>query len=68
MRTQPIKRLKGMKINKICACGIVHKYIPTDAKDWFEDEYKSILLGYLWQCECKSHLFVSAIKLTKESA
>ena len=64
MRIQVISAMKGTRVDKICGCGKIHVYIPMKARDWFDDSSKYFLLGYVWECECKSSLFASAVKLT----
>lgn len=49
----------GMMINKTCACGITHIVIPQDARPWMEDD--KTLIGYVWECACKSSLFVPTL-------
>lgn len=49
-----------MKIQKKCACGKVHNQIPKEAKKWIDD---GVLIGWCWNCECKSTLFVPTFTL-----
>ncbi len=49
-----------MKINKKCSCGRVHFEIPKDRREWIED---SKVIGWLWECSCKSTLFFPAYTL-----
>lgn len=57
--------IKMNNINKTCSCGEFHKSIPTDAKGWLED---ATLVGWVWECSCKSSLFISFKKLFGNAA
>ena len=47
-------------INKKCSCGKVHNEVPKNAREW-KDE--GVLIGWVWECECKSTLFVPTFNL-----
>lgn len=49
--------------NKTCSCGKFHEYVPNDAREWFED---GLLIGFVWECECKSTLFTPTYNLRKQ--
>jgi len=53
---------RGDKINKVCKCGKVHTEIPTTAVDWNDD---GVVIGYMWNCDCHSTLFVPTFDLSK---
>ncbi len=54
----PIK--KNCPIEKVCGCGRKYNLIPEKAKEWLAEE--GVVIGFLWECECKSHLFFSVFK------
>jgi hypothetical protein len=56
-------KTKGYVVNKICGCGKVHEVIPETAQEWFED---GLLIGFIWDCECKSTLFTATFDLKKK--
>ncbi len=43
---------------KTCACGKVYPFIPSNARPWIEDQ---ILIGWFWECVCKSTLFKKSV-------
>lgn len=54
-----------MTIYKKCAmCSKVHTEIPKDARPWNE---QGIIIGYVWECECKSTLFKAVKETMQES-
>lgn len=58
------KKIPAYKIKHKCQCGIMHEFLPSNAREWLEDD--GDLLGYLWECDCKSTLFVLARRLKEE--
>jgi len=45
-------------------CGKVFNELPPNFKTWVDDELKLVgkphIVGFLWECECKSTLFIKA--------
>lgn len=56
---------KGSKIQKICGCGKTHNVIPENARPWWDE---GVLIGYVWECSCKSSLFVPTFKISRKEA
>jgi hypothetical protein len=52
-----------VKISKVCSCGKIHLEIPETARKWIEDD---VLIGHVWECECKSTLFAPAFNVKGE--
>lgn len=55
---------KPIRINHKCSCGVIHLWFPVTAREWVED---GDVIGYFWECECKSTLFISVQKLRRLS-
>jgi hypothetical protein len=59
-----LARINRMRVDKKCACGIVHEYIPENAKHVVKaGEDENPLSGWYWNCECKSTLFFGESEL-----
>lgn len=52
----PASVIKYIPSKSCKCCGIIHCAIPEDARPWIEDEGK--LIGFFWECLCKSTMFV----------
>lgn len=55
--------LKKMDYVKICkCCHKKHNVIPDDAREWIDEELKLVgkdgFIGWFFECDCKSTLFV----------
>lgn len=48
------------RINKVCKCGKVHDPIPLLVREQLDDDH---VIGYYWECECKSTLFLPTYKI-----
>lgn len=44
-----------MRINKRCACGIFHEFLPSNAK--YLSDQGSALQGWYFECACRPTLF-----------
>lgn len=51
------------KINKICSCGETFNQVPETCRAWIDEGQ---LIGWVWECSCKSTLFVPSYSLKKE--
>jgi hypothetical protein len=59
-----------MTLKECKNCGKIHKEIPQNARPWNDDELKlagkPFLIGYFWECDCKSTMF-SKVSVVGES-
>lgn len=57
---------KGSQINKICnTCKKVHEIIPENAREWLDGDEANIVLGFFWECDCKSTMFSPVYSISK---
>jgi hypothetical protein len=55
--------MRGTKINKKCSCGVIHLFIPANARFQKPEDPSDCLAGWFWECGCKSTLFFPLFRL-----
>lgn len=62
-KAKEVKTMRGTEIVKQCSCGLIHFWIPLDAKFKTPEAADDMTGGWYWNCACKSTLFVSFFKV-----
>lgn len=59
-----VELTKSYKIYKVCNnCHVAHLSIPETSREWIDE---GELIGFMWECQCKSTMFVPTLDMKKK--